>query len=575
MKDIRDDIKSLYDAKTLTTKKQLRNVERDFQLVDGKAHPSDNVSVRLWIENMSNLSEEENPIIYYNLKDDDLFLIIATNLQLQMLKRFGVEKICVDSTHGTTEYDVYLTTVVVVDEYGNGFPSAFCFSKKKDTDAWVTFFSKLKDKVGIIKTKVFMTDDDPAFYNGWRAVMGDVDHRLLCSWHVDQAWRKQIQAKIVGSLERKTAVYKSLKVLQHEPNVDEFESILLGVCEELGKDKNTKEFGHYFQTNYVNRKEQWAYCHRRSCGINTNMFLESVHKTLKYHYLKGRKNKRMDLCINALLQYIKDKSFERFIKLVKNSYSAKEDRIVTSHNAAIKLLDNVLVDDHSPYNNLWTINSATEKNVSYTVRKVKETCDLDNCKLKCRLCDVCIHIFQCECPDYVIRQNICKHIHLILLNEKNNTQSTEPVEHIPDFEIESLEKALVNRHEDEENEKDLKRSIIDKFMTGVGLVETGKFSSEELTIINKKMDVILDELTSRKRKVVNVSKINKEPANKKFEKQFRLIPSKKKRSGPQFRNNASLNEKFLMKTCFKIPSDKEVQRELPVLSSEPSNDHLY
>jgi len=45
------------------------------------------------------------------------------------------------------------------------------------------------------------------------------------------------------------------------------------------------------------------------------MYLESIHKTIKYFYLNGRKNKRMDQCINALLKFIRNNIFDRFIKL--------------------------------------------------------------------------------------------------------------------------------------------------------------------------------------------------------------------------------------------------------------------
>uniref|UniRef100_A0A2S2PIF0 MULE transposase domain-containing protein n=1 Tax=Schizaphis graminum TaxID=13262 RepID=A0A2S2PIF0_SCHGA len=139
---------------------------------------------------MSSLSEEENQIIYSYLENNDVFLIIATKFQLEMIQKFGHEKICVDSTHGTTEYDL-LTTLVVVDEYGNGFPCCLCFTKKKDTITWITFFTKVKERTGNINTKVFMSDDDPAFYNNaWCNVMGNAEHKLLCSWHVDHYLRQ-------------------------------------------------------------------------------------------------------------------------------------------------------------------------------------------------------------------------------------------------------------------------------------------------------------------------------------------------------------------------------------------------
>lgn len=70
-----------------------------------------------------------------------------------------------------------------------------------------------------------MSDDDSSFYNTWRDVMVDTEHKLLCSWHFDQSWCKQVQTKIKGSYERKTYVYKTLKILQREPNNEDLEKL--------------------------------------------------------------------------------------------------------------------------------------------------------------------------------------------------------------------------------------------------------------------------------------------------------------------------------------------------------------
>ena len=40
--------------------------------------------------------------------------------------------ICIDSTHKTTGYDFLLITVMVVDEYGEGYPVAWCLSNRED-----------------------------------------------------------------------------------------------------------------------------------------------------------------------------------------------------------------------------------------------------------------------------------------------------------------------------------------------------------------------------------------------------------------------------------------------------------
>ena len=64
-------------------------------------------------------------------------------------------------------------------------------------------------------------------------------------------------------------------------------------------------------------ERQWAMCYRKNAGIQTNMYLEGFHRTLKYIYMKGKINKRVDTCVHTLLNTAHNKAFERLIKLEK------------------------------------------------------------------------------------------------------------------------------------------------------------------------------------------------------------------------------------------------------------------
>ena len=78
----------------------------------------------------------DNPVLVYKrqgeqppmgcdyLEIDDFVLIIQTELQKQMMREFGKRVVCIDSTHKTTGYDFLLITVMVVDEFGEGYPVA-------------------------------------------------------------------------------------------------------------------------------------------------------------------------------------------------------------------------------------------------------------------------------------------------------------------------------------------------------------------------------------------------------------------------------------------------------------------
>jgi len=91
----------------------------------------------------------------------------------------------------------------------------------------------------------------------------------------------------------------------------------------LSANDGTANFAHYFVNNYGACVESWAYCHRLHAGINTNMHIERMHRTLKLIYLEGKKVKRLDKSIHALLKFLRDKSINRLIVLHKGKLTSK------------------------------------------------------------------------------------------------------------------------------------------------------------------------------------------------------------------------------------------------------------
>ena len=73
---------------------------------------------------------EKQPETCDNISENDFILAIQTPLQERIMKKLTNGRVlCVDSTHGTNGYDFTLITVLVVDEYGEGFPVAWCISR--------------------------------------------------------------------------------------------------------------------------------------------------------------------------------------------------------------------------------------------------------------------------------------------------------------------------------------------------------------------------------------------------------------------------------------------------------------
>ncbi|KAI5705056.1 uncharacterized protein LOC113467711 [Diaphorina citri] len=414
--------------------KDLQNIVQQFNLEEHVRHSDDSTSVESWIEEMK--TKDDQCVVYYKtqgkidvnnpaLGKEDFVLIIMNNAQTKILQQYGQDCICLDSTHGTNQYDFQLTTVLVLDEHRQGFPCAFIVSNKIDTPTLSTCFTQIRNRSGLIHCNVFMSDMAPALYNSWVHAMDKPEKRLFCAWHVDKAWRTNVK-KVVGA-EKQVEVYKKMKCITMLLNQDEFRVLYEAFINELMEDRDCREFAEYLKQYYCDNVESWAYCFRLYSGLNTNMHLESMHRRLKYIYLHGKNGKRLDKTIGALMTFIRDKLHERIISLTRGSVSSKLQDIRSSHKKCLtEKTDIVRVSD-----NKWEVQS---NNRTYFVMEnnLPVKCA---CKLACTYCNACIHEYFCSCHNSVIQWNMCKHIHSVL---QKFPRDTEREVRIVDFKNDSI-----------------------------------------------------------------------------------------------------------------------------------------
>jgi len=68
---------------------------------------------------------------------------------------------------------------------------AFCYSNHVDETAMTVFLHTLRDSIGgPVADVIFISDDADVYSNAWHRVMDAPAFRLLCTWHVDRAWKK-------------------------------------------------------------------------------------------------------------------------------------------------------------------------------------------------------------------------------------------------------------------------------------------------------------------------------------------------------------------------------------------------
>lgn len=408
---------------------------------------------------------------------------------------------------------------MTVDEFGSGCPVAFCFSSKCDEVHLSLFFEKVKEKVGVVTASVFMSDDAPAFNNVWSKVMSVPKHKLLCTWHVDKNWRKNL-SKIKGGQDKKSLVYKTIKVLLQSLSAkEEFGELLSKTVSNLLNDPDTLEFGEYFVQFYCGRPEQWAYCFRQGLGINTNMYLESFHRSLKHLYLEGKKVKRLDKTINAVMKMARDSLFKRLIKLTKQTVSERVLRINKAHKASENVVSSAFVV--SKEGEEWFVSSSNGKE-KYTITKCGNICE-ENC-MKCSYCNICIHSFKCTCHYNVIKMNICKHIHACC--RVFSLTGSSPLSTVVDDDVNTLINQSNVKLNVQNNQK-----LKTKISTILNLLNKANISDDHFIFLEKKLDGFisaLNNVSSDSRPSTSFACKDKVNVNEHIKPHVRLFSTKKK-----------------------------------------------
>ena len=277
--DVRDNIGSKYQRLHLLTRKYIKNIERAYCVTEHQRHQDDATSVYLKVEEMTKQklnpvllykAQDQTPSVHHTLKNNDFAIGIQTPLQAEMLIQLSKDSvICVDSTHGTNGYNFNLITIVVIDEYGEGYPVAWCISNREDHTLSQIFYNEIKEKVGMLTPKWFMSYLADQYYSAWVATFNcsPPPQKLLCTWHVDRAWRENL--KKISDNNLKITVYHNLRVLLEETDVHMFKLMLERMLLNLKSSDTTSDFADYLEKYYIDRKEEWATCFCKESFVNT------------------------------------------------------------------------------------------------------------------------------------------------------------------------------------------------------------------------------------------------------------------------------------------------------------------
>ncbi|XP_039286046.1 uncharacterized protein LOC111058654 [Nilaparvata lugens] len=446
LEDILNDIRdSLYNEHVkrihLTTKTDLHNLIAKFKLNRNEIkNDSEYKTVDSWVtthlsSSMIRLYKNQGDILeaFPQLTQQDFCLIVANDAQISLLHKYGNYVVCVDNTHGLDSFGFEMFSILVVDELGEGIPCALMFTTRNDTAILQVFYLVIRSALSGLNLEpcYFMSDLDEASYAAWLGVFPCKEtQRLFSSWHIDEAWRTQIDKIKTKEPIIKANIYKQAKMLMNEKNLMTFDMMASNFLHELFANEETRSFGSYMEV-FINDPQTWAYAHRLYKGIDASIHLENMHRNLKQIFFKGKKLKRLDRGIQAIMRFVKEKMFDRLVATEKGELSKKLLDIKARHTTAAEISTNMtpFIKQEGPGE--WTILSKKNLKDLYTVSWRKDGC---RCGLRCETCEICLHSYSCTCPDAAFHWNMCKHIHLIAMElkeqERNDEQHQQVHQHV-------------------------------------------------------------------------------------------------------------------------------------------------
>ncbi|XP_055070281.2 uncharacterized protein [Misgurnus anguillicaudatus] len=336
--------------------------------------------------------------------EKDLIIILQTPNMKENLNRHGKNIIFLDATHCVNQYNFPLYTLAIRDDYGHGVPIAFIITSSEKEATLVMALQQFKRVCPA--PRCFMVDKDMCEINALRKVFSESDI-LLCWYHVMQAvvrWLTKTDSGVSGSsnIDVRTEIVSFVKKMKLCTTEHDFKS----TAEQFfTRFEDFPALCSYFRVHWLEIGHMWSdfgrcYDHAAS---DTNNLVERFFHRLKYQFLGGIRNRRLDDLIKILLKktdgYFQTIQDLHAVGRMKNA-SLKSGQILESASRLVEKgwEKDIQLIDHDMY--IYEIPSEQTSGLSYKV---------------------CPSESFCSCP-MGIRGHRCKHLVLTDLLSKNVSQ---------------------------------------------------------------------------------------------------------------------------------------------------------
>lgn len=350
---------------------------------------------------------------------DDAIVVVMTQMQEELLRKFGNFVIAADGTFGVNQHSFVLHSFSIVDDWYEAIPVALAVSNRNDQTFTDLFVRTVCKRVGKVMPSTFMSEMESTYYESWRRIVGPVQFQLFCRWHVENAWRQNLR-KIVNPV-KKNDVLRSL--LSLSMCLDENQFLFDWKTLLADPDPMVQPFMQYLNETFADNVKSWAYCYRANAGLNNNFHLKAFDRCLKY--LNGNLLKEATFTdfLSLLNDFLELETKELTRKRIFGKLSMKLGNLRKRHDIVAKGELTMMIDSLDDPFVGWLVSVCEEDEDScsiYAVREKKKDCV--DCKMFCEGCASCLHHFECTCCDYCIEFNMCVHIHKVCLYLKESQQ---------------------------------------------------------------------------------------------------------------------------------------------------------
>ncbi|KHJ95183.1 hypothetical protein OESDEN_04875 [Oesophagostomum dentatum] len=387
------------------------------KLIPGRYDNNDILSLEMRIASKN----EGDGFLHYspasNATGDGFCLVIMNSLQEQWMRDFAWRGIGIDDTFNITLYHLRLATIIVANNCDKSLPAAFLLSFRMSQAELELLFLEIKKKIPTFAPRYFMSDDASAFFNAYTKIFpGSATRKLLCSWHVQRAIRKNAAKKLIKVCTNlKDELMRRISATCNSPSLEEF-SKRYGDTLTFLMSHGENEMVDYTHAYWTPRIEEWS-CHcRKGAVMHTSMLCERWHRRLKREIFCSKTKIRVDELVDSLISAVKESEEESYVSEARNLVGGRY-RLQRQHTNHAKALSYYCGFENAVTTigpGRWTV-ACKQSGKKYSVQQ--DLCPCTSMNNHCRKigCGACPYAFWCECNADRKAGINCLHVHAVML----------------------------------------------------------------------------------------------------------------------------------------------------------------